>query len=57
MEYAAREHGYAVFLVDTQESLEAEEHGVNNLIQRRVEGIIWCPLGKDTSIPGYDLNP
>ena len=43
VENAARHNGFAVFLIDTQESATAEAEGIFKLIQHGVEGIIWCP--------------
>tara|TARA_R110002073_G_scaffold335219_3_gene526639 strand:- start:16 stop:1020 length:1005 start_codon:yes stop_codon:yes gene_type:complete len=43
VESAARANGFAVFMVDTQESPTAEAEGIYKLIQYGVEGIVWCP--------------
>ncbi|PCJ31461.1 MAG: LacI family transcriptional regulator [Alphaproteobacteria bacterium] len=53
VESAARDSGFAVFLVDTQESVEAEAEGISKLIKHGVEGIIWCPSSEKDCFKKY----
>ena len=40
---AARDAGYAVFLVDSEGSTETERESAEDFVSRGVEGIVWCP--------------
>lgn len=53
VENAARNNGFAVFLVDTQESQTAEAEGIYKLIQYGVEGIVWCPSSEKDHFADY----
>jgi LacI family transcriptional regulator len=46
VERAARAHGYAVLLCDSQESTVVEAESVNLLQGRRVDGLIVAPVGE-----------
>ncbi len=50
---AARRAGYAVFLVDSEGSVEVEQESAEDLIRRGVEGIIWCPATERDSLAEY----
>lgn len=52
---AAHEHGYAVFLVDSNQSFSMEFEGIQRLIDYRVDGILWAPI-RDESVETFDLN-
>ncbi len=47
---AARQHGYSVFITDTEGSEELEAEALNLLAERGVEGIVWFPV-RDTGAP------
>jgi LacI family transcriptional regulator len=47
VEKAARAHGYAVLLCDSQESTALEMESVNLLHGRRVDGMILAPVGEE----------
>ena len=50
VEHAARERGYATFLIDTHVSTDHEYSGIERLLQQGVDGIIWFPASqKDTA--------
>lgn len=44
IEKSARNIGYTVILIDSQNDTAIEKEGAHRLIQLSVEGIIWCPL-------------
>jgi LacI family transcriptional regulator len=46
VESTARKAGLLVCLIDSQGSLEGETGGFELLTAHAVDGIIWCPLGK-----------
>ncbi len=49
LKFPRGDSGFSVFLVDTQNDLEAEQDGFDRLTQHGVEGIVWCPTSqKDT---------
>ncbi len=43
---AARDAGYAVFLIDSEGDTEIEYTGAEDLISRGVEGIVWFPASE-----------
>lgn len=50
---AAREAGYAVFLVDSEGEAETERASADDLIRRGVEGIVWCPASENDSLEEF----
>lgn len=54
---AAAEHGYAVFLVDSQNSFDDEVKNWEALAERVPEGVIWCPVGKPDHLPDTPVAP
>ena len=52
---AAHERGYAVFLVDSNQSLAMEFEGIERLIDYRVDGVLWAPI-KDESVEKLDFR-
>lgn len=50
---AAREAGYAVFLMDSEGSTEEERESAEDLIARGVEGIVWCPATEHDSLAEF----
>lgn len=50
VESTAREHDYATFLVDTKNAVRVEADGIDSLIQRGVDGIIWFPVTQNKVI-------
>lgn len=46
----AKEHGYNVFLCTTDWNVTTEKEYYNTLLQKRVDGIIVKPVGKDSTI-------
>ncbi len=50
---AAREAGYAVFLVDSEGTVETERDSADDLIRRGVEGIVWCPATEHDSLEEF----
>ena len=58
VENAAREKGYAVFLVDTNVSTDIEREAIERLAQRGVDGILCFPTTQaDTIAPYADELP
>ncbi|MEM6680677.1 MAG: LacI family DNA-binding transcriptional regulator [Pseudomonadota bacterium] len=43
IERAAAKAGYAVFLINSQDSTADELAGLNTLMQHGIDGLIWCP--------------
>jgi len=52
---AAHDRGYAVFLVDSNQSLAMEFEGIERLIDYRVDGVLWAPI-KDESVEKLDFR-
>lgn len=52
---AAHDYGYAVFLVDSNQSLAMEFEGIERLIDYRVDGILWAPI-RDESVKTVDSS-
>jgi len=52
---AAHERGYAVFLVDSNQSISMEFEGVERLTDYRVDGILWAPM-RDESVSMLDVS-
>jgi len=50
---AARAAGYAVFLMDSEGSVEEERESAEDLIARGVEGIVWCPATEHDSLAEF----
>ncbi|MFN3230892.1 MAG: LacI family DNA-binding transcriptional regulator [Alphaproteobacteria bacterium] len=50
---AARDAGYAVFLVDSEGAIETEHDSADDLIRRGVEGIVWCPASEHDSLAEF----
>jgi LacI family transcriptional regulator len=46
VESTARKAGLLVCLIDSQGSLEGESDGFELITQHAVDGVIWCPLGR-----------
>lgn len=53
VESTARKAGLLVFLIDVQGSSEVESGGFDLLAQHAVDGMIWCPFGRQ-SPPGLE---
>ena len=49
IENEARKVGYSIVLSDSQESSEGESESIHLLKSRRVDGIIICPVGSDST--------
>jgi len=49
IENEARKFGYSIVLSDSQESSEAESESIHLLKSRRVDGIIICPVGSNST--------
>jgi len=56
IEKSARNIGYTVILIDSQNDSEIEKEGAHRLIQLSVEGIIWCPLSDVNSFEKQRRN-
>lgn len=50
IQQSANEAGYAVFLIDSCNGVEAERSGAHDLLARGADGIIWCPTTGDDSL-------
>ena len=50
VENEARKNGYAVFLIDTQGSKQAELEGISKLIEYGIEGLVWCPTTESDAV-------
>lgn len=51
-EDCARQHGYSLLICNTNETLEAERVYLNLLSQRRVDGLLLAPTGKNDELIG-----
>ncbi len=49
---AASAHGFSIFLLDGQSSVEVEIEGVQRLADRVPEGLIWCPVSPEDILTG-----
>jgi len=58
IEFKAREQGYFVYLTLTNKDKEIEKECINHLQNRRVDGLIMCPINKGQKYQSYlkDLN-
>lgn len=52
VENAARQNGFAVILVDTQNDLSAEQEAADLLLTHGVDGVVWCPVSSEDSFAG-----
>ncbi len=50
VERAAAQAGYAVFLINSENSIESEEAGLNKLLQHGVDGLVWCPASDNDTL-------
>jgi LacI family transcriptional regulator len=55
VESTARKAGLLVCLIDSQGSLEGESDGFELIAQHAVDGVIWCPVGRQLppSLEGF----
>lgn len=54
-QFAAREAGYVLFLVDSFNDLSLEKDGVESINGYAVDGILWCPV-REQSLLDYPVN-
>ena len=49
IERSARNAGKCLFLMNADNQIDAFRRNVDRLVEHRVEGLIWCPIGNDGS--------